>query len=354
MDQYNKYINKPNLITKSLYPENKETPIHFLRKWVIPEKYFYRRNHFPYPLIPQDAFYLTINGHVRNPLKFHYDDILAMPSKKLLVTLECSGNRRSKFKPKVYGEQWEDGAVSQGWWKGVPLSYLLNIVEPLPSAIEVVFEGYDFGKKPDIDGIHPFARSLPINEIFNQDVLLAYEYNDAPIPYHHGFPFRLVVPNWYAMASVKWLNRITVIDRKFMGPFQTVDYVYYPKKDSNEGFPVTKINVVSTIQKPLNYSIIEFKEHMIEGLAWSGTGKIIKVEVSLDNGLSWHDADLHQNTERYSWTMWTYKWKPNNEGEYTILSRATDSSNNTQPEEPMWNKKGYGYNGVSKIHVKLA
>lgn len=348
-------IIKPSLFAKTLLPENQETPIHFLRLQRIPKEYFFRRNHFPYPEFKQNDFSLPINGEVLTPMNFSYDDLLKMPSKSLVLPLECSGNKRSYFREKIYGEQWKDGAISQGEWKGVPLKHLLSLTGIRNSAVEILFEGYDSGKKPGYYEILSFKRSLPVPKALHPDTIIAYKYNGEYIPYRHGYPLRLIVPNWYAMASVKWLKSITVIPYKFQGPFQTDDYVYYPdKKAASNIRPVTTINVNSIIQKPLDYQILDAGVHIIDGIAWTGQGRIVKVEISFDEGRTWSQVNLYdQGHHPYSWVFWNYTWRINKAGEYTIMTRAYDSDGRVQPYTPEWNKKGYGYNGIYSIMVKI-
>ncbi len=198
-------------------------------------------------------------------------------------------------------------------------------------------------------------KESPAKKALHPDTLVTYELNGKPLPFKHGYPLRLIVPQWYAMASVKWLHKITLVDEPFEGPFQTIDYVYYPKKESDIGKnPVTTIRVNSIIQKPLNYEVLNTGLHFIHGLAWTGKGKITKVEVSIDNGSHWEVTNLYQDQNSpYLWTYWSYEWNANRKGEYTILSRATDSYGRTQPLEPRWNRKGYGYHAVSKTNVKV-
>lgn len=146
------------------------------------------------------------------------------------------------------------------------------------------------------------------------------------------------------MASVKWLKKIQIINHHFKGPFQEIDYNYYPYKDSDVGkVPVTNINIASIIQQPLNHSIMDTGTHQIEGIAWTGTGVVVEVEVSSDGGENWYKAELTQDlSQPYSWVFWNYTWKVPGKGEYTIMSRAKDSSGRIQPLDAMWNKKGYG------------
>ncbi|WHY85407.1 sulfite oxidase [Neobacillus novalis] len=345
---------RPYLISKTLVPENQETPIHFYNGDIVTEKLFYRRNHFSYPHFASSFYLLPIEGLVHTPKVFSLQEIYSLPSKTMKVVLECSGDKRKLFKPKVFGEQWGKGALSQGIWKGVTLSTLLQYTGLLDSAKEIVFEGYDNGIRPDSNQLFNFSRSLPIEKAIDPETIIAYEYNNHPIPFKHGFPLRLIVPGWYAMASVKWIKKIIVIDKEFKGPFQAVDYVYYPNKENDSGkFPVTTINVNSTIQYPLNMQLLHTGVYEINGIAWSGNGKIANVEISIDGGKSWDTCHLTTSSEKHSWVRWNYKWEALKEGEYTILSKAKDSNGNIQPSEPTWNRKGYGYNAIDRIKVKV-
>ncbi|WP_371318172.1 sulfite oxidase [Paenibacillus elgii] len=348
-------IIKPYPITRGLVPEIQEHPIHFVSAAITPEACFYLRNHFPYPRITGQSFVLSVGGEVPKPRTFQYEELLRMPPKELTVPLECAGNNRGLFRPRVFGEQWGAGAISQGVWRGVALRDLLRLTGVQASAKEVVFEGHDSGRRPDLEGEFVFARSLPLGKAMHPDTLIAYALNGEPIPYKHGYPFRLIVPQWYAMASVKWLRSITVIRTHFNGPFQDIDYMYYPEKDSDTGkTPVTTIQVNSIIQQPLNRSVLDKGMHPIYGLAWTGTGWIKHVEISTDGGENWRPAVVQPASQNaYSWTFWNYTWLADQKGEYTIMSRATDSFGFLQPAAAKWNRKGYGYNAYSVVHVKV-
>ncbi|WP_227936943.1 sulfite oxidase [Alkalihalobacillus deserti] len=344
---------KPTLTTQSLNPDNKETPISFMNSDLIGQKLLYKRNHFSYPTLTYSNYWLPINGLVTTPKVFSLQDIVNFPSKTQKVVLECAGNKRSLFTPKVFGEQWGKGAISQGYWTGVPLKDLLQTAGILEGVTEVIFEGYDSGKKTDLDHIYSYSRSLPLEKALHPDTLIAYEYNYQPIPFKHGFPLRLIVPQWYGMASVKWIKQIRLINGKFKGPFQSVDYVFYPHVDNDEdAYPVTMMHVNSTIQKPLDRQILTTGTHLIKGIAWTGKETISKVEISTDNGETWSNIEL-LNKDHYEWTSWVYKWSVLEKGEYTIMTRATDSCHRTQPDQAFWNRKGYGYNAIDHITVKI-
>ncbi|MBB6447142.1 sulfite oxidase [Bacillus benzoevorans] len=345
---------KPCLITKSFVPENKETPIHFIANDIIGRKLFYRRNHFPYPHFTSSFYFLPISGSVNSPRTFSLQEIYSLPAKTIKVVLECAGNKRELFEPKVFGEQWGKGAMSQGIWKGVSLRTLLQYTGLMNSAREFVFEGYDYGQRPGSSQSISFSRSLPLKKALDPDTIIAYEYNDQPLPFKHGFPLRLIVPGWYGMASVKWLKKLTVIDHEFNGPFQADDYVYYPDKEIDTGkFSVTTMNVNSTIQFPLNMQLLRTGVYDIKGIAWTGEGNITKVEISLDDGQTWDLCRYTSASEKNSWVSWSYKWEVQKKGEYTLQSRATDSHGNVQPKKPLWNRKGYGFNAIDRIKVKV-
>jgi DMSO/TMAO reductase YedYZ molybdopterin-dependent catalytic subunit len=353
---YQQYpVIKPYLKTHSLVPENQETPIEFIEMENIKKSLFFRRNHFSYPSFSLSHYWLPINGLIKKPLLLSMQDILQYPSKTVKVVLECSGDKRSFFEPKVFGQQWEKGAINQGEWRGVALCDLLEQSGIWEGAKEVVVEGYDFGKRTDLDQVYTFARSLPIEKALHPDTIIAYEFNRQPIPFKHGYPLRLIVPQWYAMASVKWIKQIRVIDSHFKGPFQSIDYLYYPHKENDkDAFPVTTINVNSTIQNPLDLEILNTGKHVIKGIAWTGKGVITKVEISTDHGHSWSKATVNiSNNTGYGWVSWSYEWIVLEKGEYTIISRATDSDNRIQPSAPLWNRKGYGYNAMDNIKVNV-
>lgn len=350
-----KPIATPSLTTISLHPEIQGTPIHFIDEWITPVDLFFLRNHFEYPPITPASYALTFDGLVKKPGMFQYQQLMQMPSKTIVLPLECSGNKRDEFNPPTFGTQWNNGAISQGAWTGVPLRDILGRFDVEDTACDVVFEGHDSGKIEGLDGVYPFARSIPIEVAMHPDTLIAYGLNGRPIPYKHGYPFRLIVPKWYAMASVKWLKRATLLDKPFDGPYQDPDYHYFPYEDSDQGKePVTLMKVNSIIQQPLPQSTLDVGEHRIYGIAWTGEGIIDKVEISFDCGVNWQETELRQDPDQpYSWTFWSYNWHADKTGKYTIMARATDSTGKVQPRRVEWNRLGYGYNGIPVLNVQV-
>ncbi len=220
-------------IVRSESPLNLEMPFSTLDSFITPTKSFYVRTHFPVPAIDRDAWWLHVEGDVEKEFAINYEQLMTFESVTAPVTLECAGNNRSFLEPKVKGVQWHLGAVSTAEWTGVRLSTLLDRASPKPNACEVILEGADGGMLEDPKspaGELTFARSIPLEKA-RRDVLLAYKMNGDDLPPEHGFPVRAIVPGWYAMASVKWLQRIIVTDRPFTGYYQTLDYAYWEKRD---------------------------------------------------------------------------------------------------------------------------
>ncbi|MFA9560105.1 sulfite oxidase [Evansella sp. AB-rgal1] len=349
----NTFLPYPFLITRNLIPENQEAPIHFLQSNFIHENYFYLRSHFHYPVIKEIDYCLKIIGEVFKEAQFSIHDLLNLPSRSLEIVLECAGNKRSLFDPKVFGEQWENGAINYGTWSGVSLRDLLTFTGIKQSALEITFTGHDDGIEKGKEEKVSYTRSLPLWKALHPDTIIAYAFNNKPIPFKHGSPFRLIVPQWYGMASVKWLKEIKVINHHYEGKFQTDDYMYYPNIENDENvFPVTEINVNSTIQQPINLTTFKVGVIEVNGIAWTGKGMIQHVFISIDNGDTWEKAMLHSKG-KYGWVSWKYLWRVTKKGEYTVLCKAADSEGRTQPEVPYWNRKGYGYNGVHKIQVMI-
>ncbi|AFM40451.1 sulfite oxidase-like oxidoreductase [Desulfosporosinus acidiphilus SJ4] len=346
---------KPGLVPCQVLPENLESPINNVLTWVTPNDLFYVRTHLSYPTINLQSWTLSIGGEVERSLGFSFKQLKEMPQVDRSVTIECSGNKRAMFEPPVPGEQWGIGAVGNVKWTGVPLAFILDQIKPKDNAVEIVFTGADSGIRPDMDTPVNFERSLPMNKELLGECLLALKMNDEPIPHKHGFPLRLIVPGWYGMAHVKWVTKINLIASPFQGPFQAIDYVYITNEgDYSNAVPVTEMKVNSIITWPSKGEIIHKGQHSIRGLAWTGKGTISKVEVSVDNGMTWNLANITSPEHKeYTWTFWEYTWNIINPGHYFVLARAHDSNGNVQPKAALWNAKGYGNNSIHTVTITV-
>jgi DMSO/TMAO reductase YedYZ molybdopterin-dependent catalytic subunit len=344
-----------HLVPVSYFPsENLELPMVSDAPTLTPNELFYVRNHFEYPKIDLDTWYLTVEGLVNSPLKFTYSDLKSMNMFRVAATLECAGNKRSLYEKKAQGNQFGLGAISHAVWGGVRLKDLLDLAGVSPNATEIVFEGLDFGQRNDMQEPVFFERSLTLDKAIHPDTLLAYEMNGEQLPDKHGFPLRLIVPGWYAVASVKWLNRIRAIDNPFMGPFQSVDYVILKKpNDYKHAKPLTQILINSTVASPTEEQEMALGKSMITGYAWAGEQSVTKVEISTDGGKNWSNVKLIDPDVRYSWRKWSFEWDIQKPGEYTIMCKATNDIGEVQPLKAKWNAKGYLNNSVHSVRVHV-
>ena len=183
------------------------------------------------------------------------------------------------------------------------------------------------------------------------EILIAYAMNGEPLGRDHGAPFRLIVPHWYAVASVKWLKRIDVLTEPYSGEFQTGHYMYEWPDRPHEA--VTLMRVRARITDPAPGSAVGRGTHAVRGKAWSGTGPVTSVDVSLTGEGDWHPARLEPPQGPYHWQDWSFDWAADDIGRHTLRARATDAAGHTQPEVPPWNRLGYGNNAVEVIYIDV-
>ncbi len=341
---------KKRIMTES--PLNAEPPIEALRSWITPNKAFFNRNQgaIPEQPISLGEWRLTVTGEVKRELVLTYNDLLDMPKVTIANTLECSGNGRSLLKEKAPGNPWTIGGVANVVWGGVLLKELLEKAGLTDRSLHVAFEG--FGRPVGGSGVE-FVRSIPIDKAIDS-TLLAYEMNGEPLPNEHGFPLRALPLGWYGANSVKWLNKIVLMAHPYEGYFMDKAYRIFQKgQDPKTGEVVTDIKVKSIITKPLQGEGLKMVDTLIMGMAYAGSRAIKSVEVSFDGGHSWSDAQLFGPNLKYAWRQWQYQWRPISEGQYTILSRATDELGNQQPMEGQWNAHGYCNNGILDHGIRV-
>jgi DMSO/TMAO reductase YedYZ molybdopterin-dependent catalytic subunit len=163
---------------------------------------------------------------------------------------------------------------------------------------------------------------------------------------------RVIVPGWYGVAAVKWLTEIEVIDQSFSGHFQTEKYVYEWERDGDiEREPVTRQRVRALITHPGADELVDAGPLAVRGLAWSGEPPVSRVEVSV-NGEAWQPAQLLEARSRHSWQRWELIALIDRRGRNTVRARATDRAGRVQPEQPEWNRQGYGNNAVHEVSVR--
>jgi DMSO/TMAO reductase YedYZ molybdopterin-dependent catalytic subunit len=344
-------------IVRSADPLNLEMPFEKLEGFITPTELFYVRMHYAIPKIDRTKWRLRIEGEVERGFELNYDELTKFASKKVVAMLECAGNSRIFLEPKVPGVQWGLGAVGNANWTGVPLSILLDRAGVKPTAREVILEGADEGPAELAGGPHGkvrFARSIPLAKA-REDVLLAYKMNDVDLPAEHGFPARAIVPGWYAVASVKWLQRVIVIDRPFEGYYQTMDYASWKRDDGNpELEALRKMPIKSEIAQPVEGQTVPKNSKVrVHGAAWTGEGEVAKVELTVDGGATWNETKLGE-AKPNAWRLWELDWQtPVTAGKRTLIARATDSKGRTQPVEHDPDRGTYVINHILPIHVEV-
>lgn len=345
------------MIVRSFRFVDLETPVEYFDTWLTPAPHFFVRNHMHEPSeLDADNWRLTTGGEVDKPLTLTLTELSKLETHSVVNTLECAGNGRSLHRPQVPGIQWGKGAVSTARFSGPRLRDILQRAGVKATGKHVMFRGLDAvpGKVP------PFIRSIPIEKALDSDTLVATHMNGAPLPRHHGFPARALVPGWIGAASCKWLTEIKVLESEFVGNFMSPGY-RFPNQPVNPGdavkpedtHVVTGLNVKSVISGPLDGASLRAGRVAVHGAAWAGEADIVKVDVSIDGGASWTPAALGRDQARYAWRLWSYEWKAKG-GDYSILSRATDSQGRTQPNNPAWNPSGYLYNAVDQVKIHVA
>jgi DMSO/TMAO reductase YedYZ molybdopterin-dependent catalytic subunit len=338
-------------------PFNAEAPPDALAGSITPTELHYVRSNFA---VPDHEGTLTVGGAVDNPITLTLDDLRALPATERVVTLECAGNGRLEMRPLPTGEPWGDYAVSTARWTGALLHDVLAQAGPAAGAVDVRFEGADHGAyhlRPILPETRQddlaFVRALPVALATDAaaEILIAYEMNHEPLGPDHGAPFRLIVPHWYAVASVKWLKRIDVLTEPFTGEFQTGHYIYEWPDRPHEA--VSLMRVRARITDPAPATTIAAGTHVVRGKAWSGTGPVTRVDVSLTGEGEWYPARLAPPQGPYQWQDWSFEWAASDVGRHTLRARATDAAGNMQPDVPPWNRLGYGNNAIEVIYVDV-
>lgn len=377
-------------------PFNAETPPELLMKsWLTSNENFFIRHHLAVPEVNPDEYELEVEG-----LTLDKSCILSLdqiknifPKHTVTSVIQCAGNRRDALNEikEVKGISWGVGAIGNAQWSGAKLVDVLqycgcNLTDA--SIQHVQFEGLDLDATAT-----PYGASVPADKALNpqNEFLLAYEMNGRPIPPDHGFPVRLVAPGIVGARNVKWLGRIVLSTEESTSHWQRNDYKSFPPsvesasaEQFSAAFAIQELPIQSAICTPTSGTTMPIRWRQSEddsgqllllpfievaGYAWSGGGRaVIRVDLSLDGGQSWHVAELSKEDQpprpphhTYSWTTWKVDLplKPGSSlhqgKEYEIICRATDSSYNTQPRDArdIWNFRGLLNNSWHRVKVRL-
>lgn len=353
---------KPDMLVHSESPFNGELPPHFLNDDVTPiQRHFVRNNSgIPERAIKGDlnSWKLTVDGEVNRELSLSMEDLLRYPQITMKVVLECAGNGRNLFEPKVGGTPWERGAVACSEWTGVRLR---DVLETAGVKISAVYTG-NYGDDLANNGGEPFSRGIPIEKAMDEHTLIALKMNGEVLPAAHGFPARLIVPGWIGSSMQKWLKRIWVRDQvhdseKMSGysyriPAYPVEPGEIPPVEDMR--IVTSLRVKSLITQPMsNHDFGIGKPIRIRGHAWGGEAEIERVLVSTDFGTQWKETELIHPSNRYAWYHWDTEVTFSNKGYYEIWARAYDDKGNIQPFTQPWNPKGYLGNMIHRVAIAI-
>jgi sulfite oxidase len=335
-------------------PEDLETPVRYFDSWITPIEVFFVRQHLPRPAaIDAEAYRLTVNGMVSKSLQLSLADLRKLPQFTVPATIECTGNGRGFYNPKVPGIQWMRGAIGNAEWRGPRVSDVLQMAGVDSSAAYIDVDGADapVASTPD------FVRSLPMKKAMHPATILALSMN-GQTPAIHGFPVRLIVPGWDGTSSVKWVVRISPSAQANTGFFMNPGY-RYPKYALPPGTParppelevIEGMPVKSSITAPEDQAKVPAGPLTIRGFAWAGENAIERVEVSVDGGSRWRDSQLSSQKLPFAWRLWSLEWRPGDPGYYTVMSRATDTAGRVQPIVSPWNPSGYLWNAVDRVGI---
>lgn len=290
-----------------------------------PNDDFYVVQHYDQPELDLSKYRLKITGLVDKPMELSLDQLMQRKKTALDMGFECGGNSKRMYY----------GLAGNANWAGTSLSDLLKECGVQPEGKEVVFFGADEGteeiRRTELK--QNFARSMSVADAMNEDNLLAYEMNGEPLPLFHGKPLRVVIPGWFGVANVKWLNHIHIQKDRFMGRFMGRDYVtvrHYEvggvKRWTEES--VTKMNLMSVIVRVTRKG----DSHKIWGFSLNDGTPYKAIEVKIDDG-PWKTAEIDSQSSKYSWKMFSFDWAGASSGDHTIVSRAIDIHSNVQLEE---------------------
>lgn len=354
-----KFPEKTDLILLTSRPPQLETPLHYFKELITPNEAVFVRWHLANIPTSVDLkeWRLKVGGNTEKEIRLSMDDLKRLERVTYAAVIQCSGNGRSLFDPRVPGGQWENGAMGNATWTGARLKDILSIAGLKAGSVDVSFNGLD---TPPLPSVPDFVKSLPADKAMEDDIIVAYEMNGAPLPMLNGFPARLVVPGWYATYWVKSLSDITVTTKPFEGFWMKSAY-RIPDTDCGcvpqgtapkKTIPINRMTTRSLIVDPADNARVRADRPVeIRGIAFSGGHGIRDVIVSVDGGRRWKEAQLGEDKGKYSWRQWSLRWKPARPGRHILMARATNSIGDSQPFDELWNPAGFLWNKIPKTEV---
>jgi DMSO/TMAO reductase YedYZ molybdopterin-dependent catalytic subunit len=360
------YVTEPQkapLLLLTDRPVQLETPRHYFSTPFTPNDAFYVRWHLdgiPNSVDLKD-WRLQIEGNVAKPQTLSLPDLMhKFKAVSVAAVNQCSGNSRSHLQPRVPGGQWGNGAMGNAMWTGVRLRELLDAAGVKTGSVQVQFQGLETGSGPKGMGSSRFLKSLDLTNSVLDECVVAYLMNGEPLPMLNGFPVRLVVPGYFAtywMKCLTWIRVLETADENFwMKPGYRIPDT--PRGNTTpDDVKAGKVNMVPIARMPVRSFLVSPDGSakipagmtvVLRGIAFSGYGRVTRVEVSDDGGKNWSAAKLGEDYGANSFRTWEASWTPKLAQKYSVTVRATDEKGNTQPDEPVWNPGGYLWNRIEK------
>ena len=354
---------KKPLIKLSYRPPNYETPISYFKETITPNDAFFVRYHLAeIPEVKADTWSLTIGGGA-NALVVSLDQLKNdYPAAEIVAVCQCSGNRRGLSSPHVAGVEWGYGAMGNARWKGARLKDILAKAGLPKDAVEIVFHGTDGPPNPKTP---KFVKSLPMSKAIDENTLVAYEMNGAPLPHWNGFPARLVVPGW---TATYWMKHVTNIDfsakpfdgfwiksayRVPLGLFPSIDR--FVSQETAVNTPITEMVVNSLITSHADGAKAKAGAPLtIAGIAWDSGRGLARVEVSIDGGKTWSEAALGPDPGKYSFRAFSFKVPAPKAGKLVVQARASNNAGQTQVAKAIFNAAGYHHNAIQSVAIDVA
>jgi sulfane dehydrogenase subunit SoxC len=303
------------------------TPLQLLEGTITPNGLHFERHHNGVPDIDPTQHTLLIHGLVRKPIEFSIEALLRYPMVSRTCFIECAGNSglNTLLKPPQTTAGMIHGLVSCSEWTGVPLSLLLKEAELDADAQWLLAEGADSAA---------MSRSIPVRKALD-DALIALYQNGERIRPEQGYPVRLLLPGYEGNMQVKWLRRLKATDAPTHTKDETSKYSDLMRDGKARQFTFV-MGVKSVITRPSGGMTMQGPGlYELSGLAWSGAGRITRVDVTNDGGATWKQADLGQSLPQ-SLTRFRLPWEWN--GAPALLqSRASDAKGNVQETRAEWN-----------------
>ncbi len=345
-----------HLVPRAVRPPNYEAIRATFTTRITPVERFYLRNHFDVPDVDVRTWRLSLAGAVEKPLKLSLAELERMPHHTVEAVLQCAGNGRALFRPRVPGVQWRFGAMGNAEWSGPRLKDVLALARPRSDGTHLQLAG---AERPVMDTTPRFVRGIPMEKALHPDTIVALRMNGKAVSPNHGGPARLVVPGWVADDWTRFVSELEVLPGEPKGFYYETAY-RFPVSPGAPGQaipidqtkPMSRLNVKSLIGSLDDGQVLHAGGHEIVGVAFSGEAGIEKVEVSLDGGKTWAPAKLDGPSTPYGFRVFRHAWRPK-PGKHVVAARATDTAGAVQPEVPVWNPGGYLYNAWDRVEVEV-